>query len=55
MDVGNSNFMFRKVNPAPVGYEEKEAKTVRGITTAELHINSLDRYTGGGGYTQAQN
>ena len=55
MDVGNANFMFRKVNPAPVGYEEREAKTVRGITTAELHINSLDRYTGGGGQTQTGN
>ena len=55
MDVGNANFFFQKVSPAAVGYEEREAKTVRGITTAELHLNSLDRYTGGGGYSQAQN
>jgi len=55
MDVGNANFMFRKVNPAPVGYEEREAKTVRGITTAELHINSLDRFTGGAGLNQVNN
>lgn len=43
MDVGNSDFRFTKLHSS--GAEEKDGKPQRDPARAELHIDSLDRFT----------
>ena len=56
MDVGNRDFRFQYAPPVDGGYATKEARTYREPACAELHINTLDRYTSTNawyGFTQA--